>query len=62
MKICDNGDFTETSHLTSDGSIDITGVVKNCTAKTIKDMYGLITAVISGANNAGRVMVYMIVL
>ena len=28
VKICDNGDFTETSHLTSDGSIDITGVVK----------------------------------
>ena len=42
VKICDNGDFTETSHLTSDGSIDITGVVKEL-HKTIKDMYVLIT-------------------
>ncbi|TQR18262.1 mannonate dehydratase [Psychrobacillus soli] len=28
VKIFDNGDFIETSHLTSDGSIDITNVVK----------------------------------
>jgi mannonate dehydratase len=32
VKIFDNGDFIETSHLTSDGSIDIKGVVRELSA------------------------------
>ncbi|MDN7242967.1 mannonate dehydratase [Planococcus sp. N028] len=33
VKVYDNGDFTETSHYTSDGSIDIKGVVKELHAQ-----------------------------
>ncbi|MEC5424536.1 mannonate dehydratase [Virgibacillus sp. C22-A2] len=33
VKISDNGDFIETSHLTSDGSIDLKGIVKQLSDK-----------------------------
>ena len=59
IKVSENGDFFETSHLTSDGSLDIAEIVKAYHDVGFDGYYRLITVAIFGVKNAAQDMDFM---
>ena len=53
-----NGDFIETSHMSSDGSLDIAAIVRAITTSALKATTALTTAATSGANKPSRYGLY----